>query len=202
MRHPGASTLLSSFLNIGPNARDAQHILSHTGLQHAAQAEVVSTVFQVFHGLGTRVGTVRGWCTESDQAEEAYRAEAQSPRTLGCDVGAALQVRIGRCDRGNRGACGALGAMAWAAAVRLCRAAESSSSDPLTRHAPPATREFARGARRRHAPVVSDYRPAGCGGQSGSPGKTRVLLSVRSQCVPLTQVGHPGRRAPWWRALL
>ncbi|MFE7764258.1 TetR/AcrR family transcriptional regulator [Streptomyces sp. NPDC057438] len=82
VRHPWASPLAGTFLNIGPRALDfslaVQRVISRTGLPHRGQAGAIAAVFQFVYGFGTIEGHFVQRCAAAGLTQEEYFRQAMS----------------------------------------------------------------------------------------------------------------------------
>ncbi|WP_328495152.1 TetR/AcrR family transcriptional regulator [Streptomyces sp. NBC_00414] len=82
VRHPWASTLAGTFLNIGPRSiafsRTVQRVIRRTGLPTHRLAGAISAVFQFVYGFGTIEGHFTARSAEAGMSPDAYFQQALS----------------------------------------------------------------------------------------------------------------------------
>lgn len=82
VRHPWASPLAGTFLNIGPHSLDfslaVQRVIRRTGLPTRGQAGAISAVFQFVYGFGTIEGHFVQRCATAGMTQEEYFRHAMS----------------------------------------------------------------------------------------------------------------------------
>ncbi|MDI3402659.1 TetR/AcrR family transcriptional regulator [Streptomyces cavernicola] len=90
VRHPWVSTILNTYLNIGPHsiafAEAVQKIIRTTGLPVSVRTGATAAVFQFAYGFGTMEGNFSRRCAASgltvdEYYEEAMEAFTENPRT-------------------------------------------------------------------------------------------------------------------------
>ncbi|MDX3500162.1 TetR/AcrR family transcriptional regulator [Streptomyces turgidiscabies] len=90
VRHPWASPLAGTYLNIGPHAqafsRAVQRVIRRTGLPARGLTGAIAAVFQFVYGFGTIEGHFVARCTEAGMTQDAFFQHAMSA------VGAAPEV--------------------------------------------------------------------------------------------------------------
>ncbi|MFD0304704.1 TetR/AcrR family transcriptional regulator [Streptomyces sp. NPDC127119] len=82
VRHPWASPLAGTFLNIGPRSvafsRTVQRVIRRTGLPTHRLAGAISAVFQFVYGFGTIEGHFTARSAEAGMSPDAYFQQALS----------------------------------------------------------------------------------------------------------------------------
>ncbi|CAL9477678.1 hypothetical protein SUDANB58_02991 [Streptomyces sp. enrichment culture] len=82
VRHPWASPLVGTYLNIGPNnlefSRAVQQVVRRTGLPEHRLAGAIAVVFQFVYGFGTMEGHFRARCAATGMTEDEYFRHAMS----------------------------------------------------------------------------------------------------------------------------
>ncbi|CAL9475143.1 hypothetical protein SUDANB6_02920 [Streptomyces sp. enrichment culture] len=82
VRHPWASPLVGTYLNIGPNnlefSRAVQQVVHRTGLPAHRLAGAIAVVFQFVYGFGTMEGHFRARCAATGMTEDEYFRHAMS----------------------------------------------------------------------------------------------------------------------------
>lgn len=85
VRHPWASPLVGTYLNIGPNnlgfSRAVQRVVRRTGLPEHRLAGAIAVVFQFVYGFGTMEGHFRARCAATGMTEDEYFRHALSTVT-------------------------------------------------------------------------------------------------------------------------
>ncbi|MFE5852600.1 TetR/AcrR family transcriptional regulator [Streptomyces sp. NPDC056500] len=82
VRHPWASSLIGTFLNIGPHsmafARSLQQIVGHTGLPPHGQRGALASVIQFVYGFGTVEGHFIQRCKALGMSQDEFVREAMA----------------------------------------------------------------------------------------------------------------------------
>ncbi|GAB2733353.1 TetR/AcrR family transcriptional regulator [Streptomyces bullii] len=85
VRHPWASPLVGTYLNIGPHnlafARTVQQVVRRTGLPVHRLAGAIAVVFQFVYGFGTMEGHFHARCAATGMTEDEYFQHAMNTVT-------------------------------------------------------------------------------------------------------------------------